>query len=414
MFSNAPDLTRFQKWRFLLLIAIGLYYFRFIKNGLVLYPLAAECLLSGKSFVPCAPTFTYPPAFAFFMIPLVPLPVWLRNLVWYLLSTSILYFSFRLCEYLIMKTARVKFNPNQLYWFRLLSLALGLKFVLAVLENQAYDYLIFFFILLGIYGLVEGKDHWASLGIALAAAFKVTPLLFFPYLLFRKKWKVFAGCLVIYLFVSFLPDFFFSAGQAQTSYFGKWVQDIVRPAISNQEGASIHFWDGENPLNQSLRSMVFRVVSELNLTVYFKKILYAVYALFFFSLFLIIQRASPLENVYLLDGSVLLVGMLMLSPMSSKSHFIVLILPYMVILAYLMNQPSRSNLLGALLLLSFAFNSLTSKGIIGRQLSTLLLLMGCITIGTLLILFMLGRIVFEMTGRQERQPLSSAAGRLPL
>ncbi|MBI3804623.1 MAG: DUF2029 domain-containing protein [Nitrospirae bacterium] len=415
MLSDAPDLTRFRKWSFLFWIGVGLYYFRFIKNGLILYPVAANCLLSGQPFIPCAPTFTYPPLFAFLMIPFAPLPIGLRNLLWYILSISILYCSFRLCESLILKTFEVKFSPNQLYWFRLLSLAVGLKLILAVLENQAYDYLVFFFILLGLYGLMEKKDFSAAFGIAMAAALKVTPLLFFPYLLLRRKWKVFAWCVLIYLFVSFLPDLFFSAGETQTSYFGKWVQDIVRPALSQQETASTpHFWAGENPLNQSLRSLVYRVVVAFNLTADFKKILYAVYALFLFSLSLVLLKASRLKNPYILDGSVLLIGMLMLSPMSSKSHFIVLILPYMTVLAYLLTQQNQSRVLGALLALSFILNSLTSKDLIGRTVANFFLLIGCITLGTLLLLILISFIVVEMAWRHDPNrivtlPPSSAA-----
>ncbi|TAK06656.1 MAG: DUF2029 domain-containing protein [Candidatus Manganitrophaceae bacterium] len=403
MLSNPPDLTRFQKWHFLLWIAIGLYYFRFDNNGLVLYPHAADCLLSGKPLLPCEPLFTYPPAFAFFMIPFALMPTLLKNLLWYLLSVSVLYFSFRLCEYLTLKAFGIRFDTNRLYWFRLLSLALGLKFILAVLENQAYDHLILFFILLAVYGLMEEKDLWAASGIALAAALKVTPLLFFPYLLFRKKWKVFACGIMLYLFISFLPDFFFTAGGTEGTYFGRWVQDIVQPAIMGRQGPSASgFWQGENPLNQSLRSLVFRTAVLLDLASHFKTILYFVYTSVLLSLFLFILKTSPLKNAPVLDGSALVIGMVMLSPMSSKSHFIVLLLPYMVILAYLMTRQSQSRLLEGLLLLSFIFNSLTSKGIIGRRLSTALLLMGCITIGTLLILLIVALIAIEMTRSPER------------
>ena len=412
MFSKAPNLLRFQKWYFLLWIPVGLYYWRFQAGGaggMTLYPLAADCLLSGKPLLPCAEGFTYPPAFAFFMIPFAPLPVWLRNLVWYLLSVSLLYFSFRLCEELIVKAFHLRFDQNRLYWFRLLSLALGFKFILAVLENQSYDYLIFFFVLLGISGLAEENDLLASIGIAVAAALKVTPLLFFPYLLFRKKWKVLISCAFLYLFISFLPDLFFSAAENRSGYFVRWVQEIVRPLISPQEGASaLRFWEGENPLNQSLRSFVYRLAAESDLIPQFKTILYAVYLLFLFSLFFVVQKSSRLASASLLDGAALMIGMLMLSPMSSKSHFIVLIFPYMVILAYLMEREDRRGLLGPLLLVSFIFNSLTSKDLIGRRLSTFLLSMGCITIGTLLLFVMIGLIVFEMTGRrEERSPVYS-------
>lgn len=404
---DLPDPKRFQKWTFLFWIAVGLYYFRFAKNGLVLYPLGGECLLAGKPLLACAPTFTYPPIFAFIMIPFAFLPMALRNLLWYVLSVSVLYVSFRWCEALIVDTFGIRFDENRRYWFRVLSLALGLKFILAVLENQAYDYLVFFFLLMGVDGLMAGKDLRAAFGIATAAALKVTPLLFLPYLLYRKRWKVFAGCLVIYFIISFLPDLFFSGGPAQTTYFGKWVQEIVQPAVAAKDDAAPHFWEGENLLNQSLRSLVYRIVSALEITPHFKNLLYAVYGSLLLSLYLMIRRSGRLERPFLFDASALMIGMLMLSPMSSKSHFIVLLLPSMAILAYLMTRPRRSDLLGPLLLASFMINSLTSKDLIGRPLANFLLSIGCITIGSLILLAGIGLVVFEMA--EERLPIEVEA-----
>ncbi len=43
-------------------------------EGMKLFALAANCLLQGEVMNTCAPAFTYPPAFAFFMIPFGPPP----------------------------------------------------------------------------------------------------------------------------------------------------------------------------------------------------------------------------------------------------------------------------------------------------------------------------------------------------
>src|SRR5215468_1860127 len=54
--------------------------------GLSLYLEAAQCMLRGMPLQSCDPTFTYPPIFAFVMIPLIPLPLVLQNLIWYLMT----------------------------------------------------------------------------------------------------------------------------------------------------------------------------------------------------------------------------------------------------------------------------------------------------------------------------------------
>ena len=85
---------RWVAWGVLLLV-VAVYYPRFIKNpdGMVLYPEAASCLLAERAMAECAPRFTYPPTFAFLMIPFVPMPMWLRNLVWYGLSIAVVAFN---------------------------------------------------------------------------------------------------------------------------------------------------------------------------------------------------------------------------------------------------------------------------------------------------------------------------------
>jgi len=101
------------------------------------------------------------------------------------------------------------------------------------------------------------------------------------------------------------------------------------------------------------------------------------------------------QGSYLWGGSVVLMSMVLLSPMSSKSHFIVLLLPYMAVVGYLLTHRDAWRAIVPLLIASFAFNTLTAKAIIGRELSTRMLFLGCITIGTLLLVVLVGLIVFR-------------------
>ena len=400
MQESSPKVIRFlrsYKTTLILLIPVGLYYLRFIRRpgGMTDYPLGAECMLKEQSLSVCSLGFTYPPVFYFLMIPFSFLPLWLRHVVWYVLSVSTLYYSFRLCEYLTRRTFAITFEGKELLWFRVLSFALSLKFILSVLENQANDYLIFFFVLVGIYGLVERKDICASFGISVGAALKATPLIFFPYIVFKKRWKVVAGCMAFFIFFSFLPDVFFTPKDGETGYFVSWVQGVVKPALSSTSSqAGFAFWEGENVLNQSLRSFVYRIAVVSNLQAEHKKILFLVYGVFLSCVGFLLRTSSKVKDSFVLDGSVLLIAMLLLSPMSSKSHFVVLMLPYMVIVGYLMKQGSFRNVVGVLLAVSFALNSLTSQDIIGKKASLAMAYMGCITIGTTLLLIMLGIIIF--------------------
>ena len=361
LLQKLTDIDRLQKNAWALWIPVVLYYLRFIRrpDGMTDYPLAAQCMLEGQELMPCAPGWTYPPVFAFFMIPFTFLPMWLKNALWYTLSISAIYIGFKLCEKIVTKSLSLKFEEKELFWFRALTFLLSFKFILSVLENQAYDFLIFFFVVIGIYGLVEKKNFPASLGLSFAAAFKATPLLFFPYILFNKKWKTFALCVALFLFLSFLPDIFFVQKNSQTGYFATWFQNIAKQALPDKGGTlNKSFGKGSNPLNQSLRSFVYRIASGLKLDQYFHGLLYTVYGLLLFLMCYVLIKSSKLENPIVLDASVLLVGMLMLSPMSSKSHFVVLIVPNMIIAGYLIQQKNFQSIFTFLLFSSFALSSL--------------------------------------------------------
>ena len=53
----------------------------------------------------------------------------------------------------------------------------------------------------------------------------------------------------------------------------------------------------------------------------------------------IVLRSKQREGAHLWGASVVLISMLLLSPISSKSHFIFLLLPHMVIVGYLLEAP---------------------------------------------------------------------------
>lgn len=386
-----------HKLTIVFLIVVGLYYVRFVKrpDGMTLYPLGAKCLLRGEPLEVGAPGFTYPPFFAFSMIPFAPMPMWLRNLAWYAVLVGATWGSFRLCEQLTLQTAH-PLQGKDLLWLRVFTCVLSLKVALAVFENQAFDTIVFLFVLLGLYGLVNRKDLYAAVGFALAAALKVTPLLFFPYLLLRGRVKLLFMCVALYTGFSFLPDLFFTPKGASSGYFFTWARDVAGGAFVKQAGEQqFRHWDEANPLNQSLRSLVFHLTSGSAYAAHSKAILYAVCLGFLMVMCTLMLRSARMKIPFVLDGSILLISMLMLSPMSSKSHFVVLMLPYMVLSAYVIKECRYRWLGGSILAMSFALITLTSRDVLGKQLSALCLSAGCVTLGTLVLLVFFSYVIFQ-------------------
>jgi len=379
-----------------LLIGIALYYFRFSlhPDGMTLYPMAADCMLHGQPIGGCSPGFTYPPVFGFAMIPFVFFPMWLRNVLWYAALIGATWWSFRLAESLICSSLGVQFDKTALTRLRIITFALVLNFILADLENQAYDVLVLLLLIIGLAGLARERPVWSILGFGLAAALKATPLLFFPYVLFKKGWKLFALCVICYFMLSLLPDLFLTVENGRTTYYGNWIRQVaLQPFFAGDAGGMTRFWEGENDLNQSLRALVYRITLGLHVEQHFTLILYATYGVYLLYMLWVFSRSRRLADPVMLDGSLIVTGMLLLSPMSSKSHFVALLLPFMVVTAHMMSDPRVRNALLSASVLSCVLNNLTSRDLVGRPLAELAGHGGSVTFGTITLALAIGYLV---------------------
>lgn len=392
--------------RALLGLVIVLYYFRFAEYDWGMIPTfspVGDCLMQGEHLATCRHSFPYPPLFALLMVPLTFLPMWARNVIWYAVLLGATYGCFRICEMLAVRAFQVA--REELFWLRLFTVVLSLKFILAVFENQAYDSLVFLFILLGVYALSQNRQVAAGTGLAAAVALKPTPALMLLYALCLRKWKVFAVAVGVWLGLSILPDVFFTPNRPGPGYLHTWIMEVaIGGLLGTAPDAYYPLLKHVGLLNQSLKGLVFNIVhgqSDAEVAVHARMILYAVYAAYGLFALAVLLLAARRDSALIWGTSVVLISMLLLSPVSSKSHFVVLLLPHMAIVAYLIRQrdawPAVLPFLGG----SFALNTLTSKLFLGKDLSNELLSRGCVALGTLLLLGAVAAIVLH--GRKAAQ-----------
>ena len=389
-------------------LVIVLYYFRFAEYDWGMMPTyspAGGCLMRGERLVTCAIGFPYPPLFALVMAPLTFLPMWARNVIWYGVLVSATYGCFRICEMLTASAFQVA--REKLVWLRLLSVLLSLKFVLSVFENQAYDTLVFFFILVGLYGMSQSRTFAAATGLAAATALKATPALMLLYALFLRKWKIFALGVGVWVALSLLPDVFFTPNKPGPGFLRTWVVDVALGGLLGTSSEAYYpLLKDVNYLNQSLKGFVFGIVHErlgADFAAHTRMILYVVYLVYGLAALAVLLLSAKVEGALLWGASVMLISMVLLSPVSSKSHFVVLLLPHMAIVAYLIKHREAWRAVVPLLCASFALNTLTSRLFMGRELSNQMLSSGCITLGTLLLLAVVAVIVLQ--SRKVAQPL---------
>jgi len=401
-----PWIERYGPW-IALFISAAAYYRRFISSqdtGMLLYPQAAQCLLDNQILQKCALPFTYPPAFAFVVIPLAPLPMWLRLLIWYAITVAASVGAYKLSERIAARMFVVPFSDYELAWVRVISIVLSLKFVLAVLENQAYDTFSLIFILLGLLGLTERRDLLGGAALGFAAALKATPLIFLPYLLVKRRFAAAAGFVVVMLLASYAPDMFFTPTGATEGYFRAWLQQVAGASLFDPAAAKLVFWTGANAFNHSLRGAVSLRIDEASHAGLHKLVLYGLdFAFIALAAALIMVRKAE-RDMIAIDGSILLIGTLMLSPMTSRSHYVLLVLPYVTLTMVMLRDRVSQRLGIAVLAVSFFFLTATSNDVVGKTISDWAYEHSFLVIGALTLMIYIAAVVWNPAVLREARP----------
>ena len=377
-------------------VAAAAYYPRFIHpGGMVLYRHAAECVWTQQILQVCDRAFTYPPAFAFVMLPFVAMPIWLAVLVWYGITLACTAWCTVLCKRLALHLIPGPWLETELRWFATISFLLSLKFILAVYEDQAYDLLVLPLTLWGLVALVERRSLSGAASLALAAALKVTPLIFLPYLLFKRRFAAALVFVVVLLAASFAADVFFTPQGGAHGYFVTWLHEVAAPGLFENAAATKYaFWDTANPFNLSLRGMVALDLDQTPYQANFMVILRAVQLVFIAAVGGLFLLALGWEMIAL-EGSLLIIAMLMLSPMSGRGHFVQVMLPYCVMVAAVLKD-RRTRWLGILVLvISFILCTGIPRDIVPRGYTEFMRMHSDIAWGTLVLIVYLAAIVWN-------------------
>jgi Glycosyltransferase family 87 len=348
-------------WFGFALAAAAYYYFHFSKypEGLTLYRHAAECMWTQQVLQACELAFTYPPAFAFLMIPFVAMPLWLATLIWYAITLFCTVWCCWLCEDLVERMIPGQWRDREREWFRTLGILISLKFILAVYEDQAYDLLVLPLTLSGILALIDRRNIAAGAALAGAAALKVTPLIFLPYLVFKRRFVAAAIFVIVLTALSFLPDLFLHPQGAAHGYFMTWVNEVAAPGLlENAAAAKKAFWaGGADPWNLSLRGALALALDGTAYQADFSFWLRLVQLAFIAVIGTLFQMSARAQMIPI-EGALLIISMLMLSPMTGRSHYVGLLLPYYLIIAAVIRDQKTAWIGITCLVLSFSLSGI--------------------------------------------------------
>jgi hypothetical protein len=215
------------------------------------------------------------------------------------------------------------------------------------------------------------RDWSGGALLALAAAIKATPLVFLPYLIVKRRFVAAGVFAVVFLGLWLLPDAYAALEGARPHYLQEWLGQIAGPALADRQTAASFWptWMGANVLNHSFHGTVARLVVGTPAARHATLILYSLCAVYVAAIGLLLLRSSRRDDFVAVDGSILLIAMLMLSPMTSRYHYILLMLPYMTVAGIAIRDASLRMPAIVTLLVSFVLGTATSNDIAGHRLT---------------------------------------------
>jgi hypothetical protein len=286
----------------------------------------------------------------------------------------------------------------------------GIFYLHNCLVHQQVDVFIAVLLVGGCLALTHNRSILAATGFGLAAAMKCTPLVWAPYLLWRRR-PAAAACLVtVALAVNLLPELVNQPAEGGT-WLGVFTSRYLLPLTNRNYVPGS--WASEIIYNQSLAGSAQRwlctaphwTADDCTVVATGAKVSPAtVRGLVLGSELLLLTLAAlacarPFRAVgdserATLEYGVVLTLMLLLSPMSSMAHFGVLVVPGFCLARRAFAR--RDRLLTTLLFAAAAAACASNKDLLGGRLYTVALWAGCVMLNTL---FLLAGCLYELAPR---------------
>jgi hypothetical protein len=211
-------------------------------------------LLGLEEGVDIAQRYNYPnpPIMALLLYPLAKLPPLAAALVWFYAKVGLTLLSLRWVFQLVEETGR----PFPA-WARALTVVLSLRPIIDDLQHGNVNLFILFLVVAALTAYRRGRDALAGVVLALGVACKVTPALLIGYFLWKRAWRVLAGCtagLLLFLWPGVVPELVLGHQENQRQLLS-WYRGMVHPFVVEGKVTSEHN-------NQSLPGLVARLATD--------------------------------------------------------------------------------------------------------------------------------------------------------
>ena len=363
-------------------------------NDFKAYHSAAEAALRGDlqaAYDTDTPKpYQYPPTLASLILPLGLVSYRVGLCIWIAVSLAILLWSFRVLDRVLCPPVK---GIDKFF-----GLLLAFRAIESDFANSNANVMVFGLVLFGFALERRAWSFRAGLAIALATCIKVSPVLLVPWMLYRRRWRLAGGFAVgLVLWGALVPGTILGPTPLAESW-RTWYQGLLAPLDVTAEEYTLEAPGGYLP-GQSVKALVHRLGRPIDATAHDRTadgspkmvtinafdvskttadVIYLGLAAAILGglLFFFWKRGRDVGHQATWGGAEIAVAILLtvlLSPLARKAHFVVLLpaATYGFMLARV-STGWRRRLLSALWIVALALLVLTSREVVGKSLSTIL------------------------------------------
>jgi alpha-1,2-mannosyltransferase len=356
-------------------------------NDFNVYYHAASELMAGRDPYQSSLTewtpYLYPPLLSELMIPLALLPLSVAAYIWFLISlacvASAAWMSAKLCacgqthspqervELSSVERSKVERGGaseiqvcSRTSLIAAIAILIMIRFALDNFKLGQVNAMVGALSVAHVYFFVKNKKTLSAIAFALAVSIKLTPIILIAYHIAKLRMKFAALCLSLLAaatLLSFLP---FGARAPET------FKIFFNRTVRNEQGFDLSYAG-----NQSLRGAMARILeSDAQADETSRQPASAPAMAISIALIIIAMFAASRASNDLAAAAPFFCCFVILSPLSWKAHFIVLIMPvaYLICRALRLSKISRACLIASLILV-FALFNLTSPKVLGLAIS---------------------------------------------
>jgi len=332
--------------------------------------------------------YKYSPFFALLVAPIGLLPRSVAGFFWLLGMCVCLFFVIKMAKKMIIGD-----KPPPAYFY-LLSLLLASKFLVREITLGQTDFLIFLLIFLSLYFVQHEKEFLAGIFLALSILIKPTSLIFIPYFLYKRRFRLTVSAITMSLVLLLVPSFVYGFWGNMNLLSGwKTIMSVSSPPLL------------ANDMNQSIFAFFYRLftsapyeVNILNLSyTAVNALIYVTIISLFISLLFLNRKSKLIEESFVhhkesVEYALLFTFMALFSPLGWFQNYSSSILAIMILVYYVLETKFKGKFIIIMLVSFFILVDAINFETVGRRLNDLSFYLSFITWGIFILIACLSKL----------------------